>query len=302
MADITTINANDRVKDSRAVINTNFDNLNTDLAQVEDNVVTLGETSPTADQKAAMSGSGGTPSDSNRYILQNSPLVGNVTLTAGETLNGATTPVPVYQNKTDNEFYACDANDSARYKFIGFATSTAINGDPINVQFSGVVGGFTGLLEGEKYYVQDTVGTIGTTPGTQSILVGVAISQTQLVVQKGTHRASGTGAVTDSSGSEVVACGFRPSKINLFASSSSSSYISTMSASWSNNVIRGIGCLYNEGSGSDIQEQPRLYSGSNSDYQTFAITSVTDTGFTITWTETGSFTSGVLHWEAEGEL
>lgn len=83
---------------------------------------------------------------------------------AGETLNGATLPVPVYQNKTDNELYACDANDNTKYKFIGFATSNSTDGNPIVLQTSGIVSGFTSLDEGEKYYVQDSVGTIGTTP------------------------------------------------------------------------------------------------------------------------------------------
>src|SRR4051794_13846728 len=68
-----------------------------------------------------------------------------IVMTAGETLSGATTPVPVYQKTADSRLYACDANDSTKYKFIGFATSTATAGNPITFQGVGVVGGFSGL-------------------------------------------------------------------------------------------------------------------------------------------------------------
>ncbi len=103
---------------------------------------------------------------------------------AGETIAGATLPVPVYQNTTDNEFYACDANDTAKLNFVGFAISNSTDGNAIDLQMSGIVKGFTGLDEGEKYYVQDAVGTIGKTPGTAKILVGEAISTTELLIIK----------------------------------------------------------------------------------------------------------------------
>jgi len=105
-------------------------------------------------------------------------------MTAGATINGATLPVPVYQNTTDNEVYACDADDTDKLNFLGFAITDAIDAGAIIVQHTGIVGGFTGLDEGEKYYVQDTAGTIGKTPGTYAILVGVAISATELLIDK----------------------------------------------------------------------------------------------------------------------
>jgi len=100
---------------------------------------------------------------------------------AGETISGDTLPVACYQNTTDNEFYACDANDTDKMKFIGFGISNGTDGNSIDIQFNGIVNGFTGLSEGEKYYVQDDK-TIGTTPGTYNILVGEAISETELVI------------------------------------------------------------------------------------------------------------------------
>jgi len=103
---------------------------------------------------------------------------------AGETINGATLPVPVYQDTTDNEFYKCDADDTDKLNFVGFAISNGTDGNPIDIQMNGIVKGFSGLDEGEKYYVQDTAGTIGTSKGTYNILVGVAISTTELLILK----------------------------------------------------------------------------------------------------------------------
>jgi hypothetical protein len=220
-------------------------------------------------------------------------------LLAGETLNGATLPVPVWQSKVDNELYACDANDNTRYKFIGFVTSNSTNGNPITFQGSGIVSGFTGLQEGEKYYVQDAVGTIGTTPGTQHILVGVAISETQLLIQKAPLRASGgsiLSAVT-ASGTIVVTCGFRPNVVRLNAiAAQGGSYSCVMAAVWANDAINAASVGASASNAAILQD-----GGANLQ---FTITSVTDTGFTITYTENGTFAVDLasLLWEAEGEL
>ena len=105
-------------------------------------------------------------------------------MTAGATIAGATLPVPVYQNTSDNEVYACDANVATALEFLGFAISDGTDGNAIIVQHTGIVGGFTGLDEGEKYYVQDAIGTIGKAKGTYKILVGRAISSTELLILK----------------------------------------------------------------------------------------------------------------------
>ena len=105
-------------------------------------------------------------------------------MTAGATINGSTLPVPVYQNTTDNEVYACDANVSTKLNFVGFAITNSTDGNAIIIQHTGIVGGFSGLDEGEKYYVQNTVGTIGKLRGDDEILVGIAISATKLLILK----------------------------------------------------------------------------------------------------------------------
>ena len=106
-----------------------------------------------------------------------------VVLTAGETINGATLPVAVYMDDTDNEVKACDGNDTDKIDFLGFAISNSTDGNSITIQHHGVVGGFSGLDTGKRYYVQDDK-TIGTSEGTYPIFVGIAVSATQIRIMK----------------------------------------------------------------------------------------------------------------------
>jgi hypothetical protein len=257
---------------------------------------------PTQDENDAMAGDAA-PSSVNRFLVKGKLLI------AGETINGATLPVPVYQDKVDNEFYSCDANDTSKINFIGFAISNAVNGGNINIQFSGIVSGFTGLQEGEKYYVQDTAGVIGTSPGTNEIIVGVAISETELLIQKSKRYAAGNGnAIGIATGSQSVTLGFRPSVIRLIARAFGSGATPAMSFLDMTNVNGssfGISSASNPGGTPTIENTTRLYApASFANYMTFTIGSITDTGFTINWTETGSYSSSDdgFYWEAQGEL
>lgn len=123
-----------------------------------------------------------------------------VDLNAGETINGGTLPVAIYIDDTTNEVYACDANDTSKLEFIGFAISNSTDGNSIQIQNNGIVSGFTGLDIGKKYYIQDDQ-TIGTSVGTYDVLVGIAVSATQLLIQRGTMEYIGTDTVTANSGS-----------------------------------------------------------------------------------------------------
>lgn len=262
---------------------------------------------PTEDEKAALAGGGdfGTPSATNKYLTE---LTQKPVLTSGATINGASLPVPVYQNKSDNEFYACDGNDTAAMKFVGFAVSNSTDGNPINVQFTGVVDGFTGLSEGEKYYLSDTVGTISTTIGTYEVLVGIAISETQLLIQKGRRYGKGVyGDLGTATGSTTITCGFRPSVIRIRAQvrSSNGQILNTLDAVWSNGTIVGLSFGANATSAGYVNSDMKIYEGvASGDYMTFSLDNITDTSFDIVWTETGTWIvdfEGFI-WEAEGEL
>jgi len=82
---------------------------------------------------------------------------------------------------TDGRFYACEADNIDKLDFIGFVIDDVVAGDSTLFQKNGVVSGFTGLSIGYKYYIQDDK-TIGTTPGTYVVLVGFAISSTEILI------------------------------------------------------------------------------------------------------------------------
>lgn len=342
MSTLTTIQSTDLITNTRANINDNFAALNTDKIETSvldtDTTLAANSDAKVATQKAvkayvdaggnvnastsskgivelatAAELAAGTATGSTGAALVVTPdIIGSSlgsskkSMVAGATINGATLPVPVYQNKTDNEFYACDANDTAAMKFLGFGITNGVDGGSMTVQFSGIVSGFTGLLEGEKYYVQDTVGTIGTTIGTYEILVGVAISETELLIQKGKRRASGIQFTPISAtGSLAVTCGFRPSKIYVIAQNvlaASTPEINRLDLIWVNGAAT-CSTIHQNGASSAMYTDGRLNDNSSSNNLAFTITSVTDTGFTISYTETGSYNiDTIIHWEAEGEL
>jgi len=106
-------------------------------------------------------------------------------LTASTTITGASTPQPVYIATTTGALELSDANnDTTYYAFHGFAISSGVNGESIYVQTKGVVTGFTGLTPGADYYVQDSVGTIGTSKGTTPLKVGRALTSTTLMIDR----------------------------------------------------------------------------------------------------------------------
>jgi len=166
-------------------------------------------------------------------------------LVAGETIAGATLPVAVYQNTTDNEFYACDGNDTDKMKYQGFAISDGTDGNPITVQFSGVVSGFTGLSEGEKYYVQDDK-TIGITIGTYGIQVGVAVSETELFIEKAKDEYMGSLSVNKQSN---VAGSGTGEIIGAIPSGAIKAIVSMKTGTDDNTQMSQFGTIYLDGKG-----------------------------------------------------
>jgi len=141
-------------------------------------------------------------SDLNQNFVEASKLQDVVK--AGATINGATVPVPVYQKISDLEWYPCDADDIAECAFKGFAISNGTDGNDITVQFNGIVSGLSGLTKGEKYFVQDD-GSLGITPGTNIVPVGIALSTTTLLIIHEDIIVKGTIAgVSDSVGSSAT--------------------------------------------------------------------------------------------------
>lgn len=76
------------------------------------------------------------------------------------------------------------ASHTNRTIAVGFVTASVADGASVSVQTNGILGGFTGLTAGSNYYVANTFGTIATSAGTTKLLVGIAISTTQILIQR----------------------------------------------------------------------------------------------------------------------
>jgi len=214
---------------------------------------------------------------------------------AGETINGATLPVPCYLLASDNEWYASDANDDGKNHVDGFAITNGTDGNPITIQFSGVVAGFSGLTPGAVYYLQDAVGTIGTTPGTVSQPVGIAISATELLITKDMKIKKGTGS--DQSGSvttgtdsdsEVITLGWRPKLVLLYGQAEGHCSASNNDVCCGLVIFNKDGGLGIGGSGNNATVALRTAITASATHDIFAritttisITDMSATGFTI---------------------
>lgn len=243
---------------------------------------------------------------------------------AGETINGATLPVAVYFDNTDDEWKACDGNDADKLEFGGFAITNAIDGGAITVQISGRITGFSGLTIGAKYYIQDDK-TIGTSVGTNTIVVGQAISATDLVISgNGLFQkyvvdtfvslfSSGIAqrGFSSASGDQVIAHGLgkTPKKVRISAyvsdGGSTDKEASSMgSYDGTNNV-----CVFveqdNNGDvsrvGSDGSNAVVMILGTNGNNSQKAVITVDGTNITLTWVKVGTGTTATIKfmWEAK---
>lgn len=242
-----------------------------------------------------------------QFFIRNHQRTSDVN--AGETINGATLPVPVYQDTSDNELYACAATPYTKIKFLGFVVNNTSNGNSAELVSSGIVSGFTGLAEGEPYYVQNTSGTIGTAVGSTAILCGIAISQTQLVILKGKRYASGIDSFASST-TATKNIGFRPILVLIHAALNKSVGASGLaSASWGcyNHQDAGNTCTWTFAeatqAGGGRQTSVAWYVKTAAGSQiTGVVDTVTANGFRLNNTDDGAGQTAYVHWEAFGDL
>jgi hypothetical protein len=138
-------------------------------------------TDPTSNQDAA----------TKNYVDSNSgqPDRDTTTRTAGEDVDGSTTPQAVYVSdgtggRTSGRYYHADANDGTNTDAIncwGFVKGNTTTGNDDDIITNGIVDGFSGLTVGELYYLSDTAGAITTTPSSTNVQpLGRAYSATEL--------------------------------------------------------------------------------------------------------------------------
>lgn len=111
---------------------------------------------------------------------------------------------PVFVASSTNAVGISDANDGLSQDFLGFAVQSGTNGATTTIQIDGIVNGLSGLTSGQYYYVQDAVGTIGTTVGTAELYVGRAVSATQLLIDKIGPQFLGSGSFSAATGNSTT--------------------------------------------------------------------------------------------------
>ena len=116
-----------------------------------------------------------------RIEVDNSLLLGNYFHTK-EAASAADRPYLILVFSGNRVYKASAAFSSTADKFIGFATAAADSGDPVDVIINGIVPGLSSLTVGGFYYLSDTFGAISTTPGTNTRKVGIAMSDTELLI------------------------------------------------------------------------------------------------------------------------
>lgn len=93
----------------------------------------------------------------------------------------ATAPtMGVYPSSSATSTYSQYQNAYAA--FMGFATTTTSAGGTAGVNVAGVTSGLSGLTSATQYYLNNTSGTIGTSPGTNTRKVGISTSTTTLLI------------------------------------------------------------------------------------------------------------------------
>jgi hypothetical protein len=140
---------------------------------------------------------------------------GYTTGIAGETI---AVGQALYLKASDGKLYkAVGTGDETTYGFCGIAVSAGNSGDTIYFARPGdVATGLSGLTAGSYYFITDTAGTIGVTPGTRFAKIGQALSTTTLRVCEPKFVRRGTVTIS-ATGDTNVTTGFYPAHIVICA-------------------------------------------------------------------------------------
>jgi hypothetical protein len=208
----------------------------------------------------------------------------------------------LYIKASDGLLYkAIGTGDESTYSFVGIALDAAAGASVANIRYArpgGVASGLTGLTAGSYYYITDTAGTIGATPGTRLAKIGQALTTTTLRVCEPKFIRSGTQAV-DGNNDYVITTGFYPSKISLLVGSEHLAALGYSAFSISQEGSN----LHQTSDGTrnvtDLTASLGYLVGTNTTSHLGSILSRSQTGFTIRNVETGTTGGTVVGWMAE---
>lgn len=132
----------------------------------------------------------------NFYATVNSVITGTIanssnsgsTYTNGATGDGANDGgdmrFQVVCAPTAGQLYKTDSDDASWCaNFVGFAKSTVAAGATVAVQLANIMSGFVGLTPGATYFLNATPGSIGTSAGSTSRKIGLALTSTTLLIK-----------------------------------------------------------------------------------------------------------------------
>jgi len=220
---------------------------------------------------------------------------------AGETIDVTTAgnPLPVFQDQTDvnDEWKETKADNTSRMKFHGFALNDGTAGVDMLIKNGGIVSGFSGLNPGEKVYAQDG-GGVGHTPGINYVLLGIALSSSEIMIKKGkmhsAHKGSAFLSFNNGNGEikiDSFTTGFKPTKISISAAAQGDG-IDAVKADgyWSENGVTYTSIeIDGNGGVNDISTRiSYIFLNGGSWNTTIKIKNVTDTGFDVEYSRSGS--------------
>lgn len=169
------------------------------------------QTFPAADLQINTDGS--SANDAVRFSLLQS--YSSSSLAVGTSGEAFAVGAALYLKASDSKLYkAAGTGDESTFSFAGIAqsVSSGANASVTYARPGGIATGLTGLTAGSYYYVTDTAGTIGTTPGTRFAKIGQALSTTTLRVTEPKFIRSGTSAIS-AVGSTTITTGFYPARV-----------------------------------------------------------------------------------------
>lgn len=220
---------------------------------------------------------------------------GAVSGTSGEAI---TAGQGVYLKASDGKLWKTVGNaDESTFSFVGVALTTVAAAD-LAVTYAPpghTVTGLSSLTAGSYYFITDTAGTLGTTPGTRFARVGIAISTTALLVTLPKYRATGTFTVS-ATGNTVVTTGFYPGSVRLRAGTNDAPGTNSVGDDSNRCVHTSCG---NINIVTSINASAAVHLRSDvTTYQTGTISAKSATGFTYNCS-INSGSNNVIQWDAE---
>jgi len=221
---------------------------------------------------------------------------GEATGTSGEAFSVGQA---LYVKASDSRLYkAVGTSDEPTFSFVGIALDAAGGAGTAGIRFAkpgGIATGLSGLTAGSYYYVTDTAGTIGTTPGTRFAKVGQALSTTTLRVCEPKFVVSGSQTVSSAT-TYTQTTGFYPARIIVTAGLGNSGVSMGVDNNCTYASLTSAGNTGGDGTGNAWYVRD---ANTNTTGSIGTISSKTATGFVLTC---GTYkTSTVVNWTAYSE-